>query len=64
MLDEAEAQLPDAHNLVLPSRILHLPMAFEERWTRDAIDKYMKSTRAEVRGGVVTGAGALCVRVA
>lgn len=39
---KAEAQLPDAHDAVLPSRILHLPMAFDEKWTHDAISKYMR----------------------
>ncbi len=34
-------------NVVLPSRIVHLPMAWEEKWTRDAIDKYMRSARPE-----------------
>ena len=34
-------------NVVLPSRIVHLPMAWEEKWTRDAIDKYMRSGRPE-----------------
>jgi urea carboxylase len=33
--------------VVLPSRIVHLPMAWEEKWTRDAIDKYMRSGRPE-----------------
>jgi hypothetical protein len=33
---------PSHQDVVLPSRILHLPMAWEEKWTRDAIDKYMK----------------------
>jgi len=33
--------------LKLPSRILHLPMAFHDRWTRQAIDKYRQSVRPE-----------------
>lgn len=42
---KAETELPDAHNAILPSRVLHLPMAFDERWTHDAIAKYMRSIR-------------------
>jgi urea carboxylase len=34
-------------DMVLPSRIVHLPMAFDERWTHEALDKYAKSVRAE-----------------
>ena len=33
--------------MVLPSRVLHLPMAFDERWTHEALAKYAKSTRPE-----------------
>lgn len=33
--------------MVLPSRIVHLPMAYDDRWTADALDKYAKSTRSE-----------------
>ena len=44
-LDRAEAELPDVKNAVLPSRILHLPMAFEESKSLEAIGKYMRSIR-------------------
>lgn len=47
MLQQAEAELPPTAQMVLPSRILHLPMAFDERWSHDAISKYMKSIRPE-----------------
>lgn len=32
---------------MLPTRIVHLPMAFNEKWTHDAIAKYMKSVRKD-----------------
>ncbi len=38
-VDAADMGLGDVSGLVLPSRVLHLPMAFEEKWTRGAIDK-------------------------
>lgn len=49
ILDRAEAELPDAaiRNALLPSRILHLPMAFEESKSLEAISKYMKSVRSD-----------------
>ena len=33
--------------MTLPIRVLHLPMAFNERWTHGAIQKYMRSVRCE-----------------
>ncbi len=36
-----------AQDQVLPTRIMHLPMAFNEKWTHDAIAKYMKSVRRD-----------------
>lgn len=33
--------------MVLQSRIVHLPLAFNEQWTHAAIQKYSKSVRAE-----------------
>ncbi|CAD7701958.1 unnamed protein product [Ostreobium quekettii] len=45
LLDEAESALPDVHNLELPVRVLHLPMAFNEKWTHEAIHKYTRSVR-------------------
>ena len=32
---------------MLPTRVVHLPLAFNERWTHDAIAKYMKSGRKD-----------------
>lgn len=36
-----------AGDVTLPIRVLHLPMAFNERWTHGAIQKYMRSVRSE-----------------
>ena len=36
-----------APSMVLQSRIVHLPLAFNEQWTHAAIQKYSKSVRAE-----------------
>ncbi|EFJ41655.1 hypothetical protein VOLCADRAFT_98356 [Volvox carteri f. nagariensis] len=45
VLEAAEARIPEVSSMVLPSRIVNLPMAFDERWTKEAIAKYMKSVR-------------------
>jgi hypothetical protein len=34
-----------ASDQVLQTRIVHLPVAFNDKWTNDAIAKYMKSVR-------------------
>ena len=47
LLDQAETALPDSANMTLPSRTLNLPLAFNERWTREAIQKYMRSVRGD-----------------
>lgn len=47
LLKKADAALPHVQDLKLPSRIVHLPMAFDERWTHEALAKYTKSFRSE-----------------
>lgn len=47
LISSADAHIGDVAHMVLPSRVVHLPMAFEERWTAEALQKYMKSARAE-----------------
>ncbi len=43
----ARCALPgQARDQVLPTRVVHLPLAFNERWTHEAIAKYMRSSRA------------------
>ena len=46
-LEECEAQIPDLDNLVLPSRIVHLPLSWDDPATRLAIAKYMQSVRPD-----------------
>ncbi|HVH07844.1 MAG TPA: urea carboxylase [Myxococcota bacterium] len=43
----ADADLPEADALEVPGRILHLPLSFDDPATRLAIEKYMKSVRAD-----------------
>lgn len=47
ILDNAERDMIPVDDIKLPSRVLHLPMAFNERWTQEAITKYMRSIRSE-----------------
>ncbi|GMH40935.1 hypothetical protein BSKO_08839 [Bryopsis sp. KO-2023] len=47
LLDRADGSLPDAHGIELQSRVVHLPLAFNEKWTHEAIDKYARSVRPE-----------------
>ena len=43
----ADADLPPAEALEVPTRILHLPLSFDDPATRLAIEKYMQSVRAD-----------------
>lgn len=45
LLETAELELGDSHNLKIPSRILKLPLAFRDRWTLEAIDRYRTQIR-------------------
>ncbi|CAL5223800.1 g6371 [Coccomyxa viridis] len=47
LLEGIEADLPPAGDQILESRILHLPMAFDDKWTRECISRYMRSARQE-----------------
>ena len=47
LLQTAERELPDVAQLKLPSRVWRLPMAFHDRWNREATRRYMDSFRAE-----------------
>jgi len=44
-LSQRESRLPAPHDIRIPSRILHLPMAFEDSATLDAVAKYRQSVR-------------------
>lgn len=46
-IEAADASIGDVSGMVLPSRVVHLPMAFDERWSRDALERYAKSVRPE-----------------
>ena len=42
-----EASLPPVDDMVVPSRVVHLPLCWDDPDTRLAIDKYMQSVRAD-----------------
>src|SRR5690606_39831571 len=44
---ELEAQLGDVASLKVPSRIVHLPMAFEDSATLGAVQRYRETVRSE-----------------
>jgi urea carboxylase len=44
---EAEAALPPAGDIQVPSRIVHLPLSWDDPSTRLAIAKYLQSVRAD-----------------
>lgn len=46
-LKSIERNLPPVEEVEISSRVINLPLAFHERWTRQAIDKYIQSVRAE-----------------
>ncbi len=46
-LKSAEKNLPPIEQVEVPSRVVHLPIAFHDRWTRDAIAQYMQAVRPE-----------------
>nr|WP_280315355.1 5-oxoprolinase/urea amidolyase family protein [Nocardia abscessus] len=47
LLAEAEAQLPASDRLVVPSRVVHLPLCWDDPSTREAITRYMRGVRAD-----------------
>ncbi|MDR4514957.1 urea carboxylase [Nitrosomonas sp.] len=46
-LIEAEAKLPVMDDLEIPSRIVHLPLSWDDQATRQAVEKYMQSVRSD-----------------
>jgi urea carboxylase len=46
-LETAEAQLPPTDQIEVPSRIVHLPLSWDDPATRLAIEKYMQSVRPD-----------------
>jgi urea carboxylase len=46
-LQHALAELPDAEDMVIPSRIVHLPLSWDDPATQLATRRYMQSVRAD-----------------
>lgn len=46
-LTAAESELPDIDDLKVPTRIVHLPLSWDDESTRLAIQKYMQSVRSD-----------------
>ncbi|MGE3402241.1 MAG: urea carboxylase [Vicinamibacterales bacterium] len=47
VLDECDAALPALDDLTIPSRVVHLPLSWEDPATLLAIEKYMQSVRPD-----------------
>ncbi|MCC5857280.1 MAG: urea carboxylase [Ectothiorhodospiraceae bacterium] len=47
LLEQGEAELKDLSDAELPSRIIHLPLAWDDSQTRLATQKYMQSVRKD-----------------
>lgn len=47
LLQQAETELPPLDAMEVPSRIVHLPLSWDNETTRTAIDKYMQSVRPD-----------------
>ncbi|MFI9410585.1 5-oxoprolinase/urea amidolyase family protein [Nocardia gamkensis] len=47
LLAETEARLPAAGQLVVPSRVVHLPLSWDDPSTREAITRYMHGVRSD-----------------
>ena len=47
LIKRGEGELVPAAQVDLQTRILHLPMAFDDRWNKEAIARYTRSARSE-----------------
>jgi len=47
LVDRAETSLPALDDLTIPTRVVHLPLSWDDPATRLAIEKYMKSVRPD-----------------
>jgi urea carboxylase len=47
VLDECERATPESEEISVPSRIVHLPLSWDDPQTRLAIEKYMQSVRPD-----------------
>jgi urea carboxylase len=45
LLGHAEDELPPLDDVVVPSRVVHLPLSWDDPATRDAIERYMRLVR-------------------
>lgn len=46
ILQTGETEIVNPETVQVPSRVFKLPMAFRDRWNREAIDKYMSTVRS------------------
>ncbi|MEM3737615.1 MAG: carboxyltransferase domain-containing protein [Candidatus Bathyarchaeia archaeon] len=46
-LKEAEEKIPYLKELMIPSRFINLPIAIHDKWTKEAIRRYMETVRAD-----------------
>ncbi|MDX6681654.1 MAG: urea carboxylase, partial [Solirubrobacteraceae bacterium] len=44
---EVEGELPPTHELAVPSRIVHLPLSWDDPATREATERYMSGVRSD-----------------
>jgi urea carboxylase len=47
LLTRAEAELGDCSNLEVPTRVIHIPLSWDDRACHEAIEKYMQSVRED-----------------
>ena len=47
MIGELDAALPDTDDLVVPSRLVRLPLSFDDPATHEAVDRYMNGVRSD-----------------
>lgn len=47
LIKRAEAEMVPATEVKLQTRVIHLPLAFDDRWNKEAIARYTRSARAE-----------------
>ena len=47
LLDRADAKIPDLNDLVVPTRIVHLPLSWDDPATQLAIQKYVQGVRPD-----------------
>lgn len=47
VLNAVEDEVPAGGGLKIPSRVIHLPIAFDDSKSREAVERYMRSVRAD-----------------